>query len=128
MADNASYAATPRIGYVQATAANTNRDGTTGTYYSVITGAAGGTRIDRVVMQAAVTTTAGMVRLFIDDGSSVKLYAEVPVAAITASGTVAAFRASIETPDLNLPSSSHVLKANINNAEAMNIFAHGGDY
>jgi hypothetical protein len=127
MAADASYAATPRLGIGQVSAANTNRDGT-GTLVDILTGVAAGTRVDRVVVDATVTTTAGMVRLYIHDGTNTRLYAEIPIAAVTVSASVAGFRASIETPDLNLPSTSHVLKASTHNAEAMNVFAHGGDY
>jgi hypothetical protein len=127
MADTANYAATPRLGIGQVSAANTARDGS-GTVVSIITGVAAGTRIDRIVVEATVTTTAGMVRIFIDDGTNVRLYAEIPIAAITVGASVAAFRAVLETPDLNLPSTSHILKASTHNAEAMNVFAHAADY
>lgn len=128
MAANANYAATPRLGIGQVSAANTNRDGT-GTLVSILTGAAApGTRVDRVVVTATVTTTAGMVRLFIDDGTNVRLYREIPITAVTVSASVAAFSATIETPDLHLPSASHILKASTHNAEAINVFAHAGDY
>jgi hypothetical protein len=127
MADTANYAATPRLGIGQVSAANTARDGS-GTVVSIITGGAAGTRIDRIVVEATVTTTAGMVRIFIDDGTNVRLYAEIPIAAITVGASVAAFRAVLETPDLNLPSTSHILKASTHNAEAMNVFAHAADY
>lgn len=127
MSSTANYAATPRLGIGQVSAANTNRDGT-GTLVDIITGVAAGTRIDRVVVEAIVTTTAGMVRLYIDDGTNIRLYAEIPVFAVTVSASVAAFRAVLETPNLNLPSTSHILKASTHNAEAINVFAHGGDY
>jgi hypothetical protein len=127
MAAAANYAATPRLGIGQVSAANTARDGT-GTLVDILTGVAAGTRVDRIIVEATVTTTAGMVRLFIHDGTNTRLYAEIPISAVTPSASVAAFRAVLETPDLNLPSTSHVLKASTHNAEAMNVFAHGGDY
>lgn len=127
-ATDANYVASPALGMGQLTVANTNRDGTTGTYVDILTGAADGTRVFRIVMAATVTTTAGMIRFFIYDGTNARLYKEVPVAAVTPSGTVAAWTTEIETPDLILPSTSHVLRASINNAEATNVFAHGGAF
>ena len=127
MASTANYGATPRLGIGQVSAANTNRDGT-GTVVDIITGVAAGTRIDRVVVEATVTTTAGMVRLYVHDVTNTRMYAEIPVFAETPSASVATFRAVLETPNLNLPSTSHVLKASTHNAEAMNVFAHGADY
>ena len=80
---------TQLLGKAQVSTANANRDGT-GTLGTVATGGSNGTLIQLVRYQAAVTTTAGMIRLFIDDGSNTRLLHEMPVSAVTASGTVAA--------------------------------------
>jgi hypothetical protein len=126
MATAPAYASTPRLGYGQVTAANTNRDGT-GTIVDILTGVAAGTRIDRVVMQAQVTTTAGMIRLYVYDGTNTRLYREVQVQAITVGASTEGWSAEIVTPDLVLPSSSHKLQASTHNAEACNVWAHGAD-
>lgn len=121
---------TPKIGLGQVSAANTNRDGT-GTLVNILTGGANGTRIHRITIRATVTTTAGMVRLFIYDGSSVtRLWREVPVSAITPSASVEAFSANLELFGelaLHLPA-NYVLRAATHNAEAINVIAEGGDY
>jgi hypothetical protein len=116
----------PLVGSAQATVANANRDGT-GTIVVVATGNAQGTRIDLVRLHAIVTTTAGMSRLSLNDGSNVRLWDEIPVTAVTASGTVPAFKAEVvPTEPLVLPNANWTLEASTQNAEAMNIFAHGG--
>ena len=128
MAADPKFTATPRIGIAQISTTNTGRDGT-GTLGSVLTGVAAGTRIDRVEIQATVTTTAGMVRLFIDDGTNIRMVREIPVSAITVSATVGGFNAIVDFPEgLVLPSASHVLKAGTEKAETFNVFAFGGDF
>lgn len=128
MATNPAFASTPRLGSAQISTANTNRDGT-GTLGSVLTAGASGSRIDRVRITATVTTTAGMVRLYVDDGTNVRLIREVVVSAITVAAATAGFTAEIEFDGgLLLPDSNHILKASTHNAETFNVFAIGGDF
>jgi hypothetical protein len=49
----------------------------------VLTGVAAGTKVFEVRVQATVTTTAGMVRLYYYDGTNTRLFDEIPVSAIT---------------------------------------------
>jgi hypothetical protein len=120
----------PVIGTGQLTVANANRDGTTGTYVSLVTGGANGTRITRITIQAAATTTLGQVRLFIDNGVNVRLWKEIPVTALTPSGTVLGFNWTLELLGeraMNLPP-NYILKACTANAEALNVIVEGGNY
>lgn len=130
MAESPIFVATPRLAVAQVSAANTNRDGT-GTIVDVITGAATGTRITRITVTAIVTTTAGMVRLYIYDGSNTRLWKEVAVSAITVGASTPGFTSTIELLEeraLILPSASYKIQASTHNAEAMNIVAEGGDF
>lgn len=129
MAANTSplFTLAPKIGVAQISTANTARDGT-GTMGTVITGATNGTRINRVDIKAIVTTTAGMIRLFIHDGTNARLIKEISVSALTPSGTVQAFSAEwVPEEPLVLPS-GYSLRASTHNAETFNVFAHAGDY
>lgn len=120
------FVLTPNAVPIQVSTANTARDGT-GTLGTVVTAGANGTRIEGVRVQAAVTTTAGVVRLFITDaaGANPKLFMEILVSAITPSTTVEAFSAErIFTRPLFL-ASGQLLKASTHNAEAINVFALG---
>jgi hypothetical protein len=130
MATAPAFAATPRCAVVQATAANANRDGS-GTIATLLTAGASGSRIERVRIQAAGTTTAGVVRLFIHDGSSARLIREAMVTAITPSTSIAAFSADVDFsgPDqvLVLPT-GYSLRVSTHNAETFNVFAIGGDF
>lgn len=127
MGTSANYASTPRAAVGQVTTANTNRDGT-GTIATIFTAGSSGSRVDDIVIQATGTTTAGMVRLFLHDGTNARLWAEVPVSAVTPSATVAAFATALVNQALVLPS-GWSLRASTNNAETFNVLVkRAGDF
>lgn len=131
MAQNiVQFTSTPGITLAQVSAANTNRDGT-GTVVSVLAGSANGRRINKITIKAIVTTTAGMLRLYIYDGTNTRLYREVLVTAITVSGSVAGFSSEILYYDSDapiLPSATYELRASTHNAEAMNVIVEWADF
>lgn len=140
MATAAQYATTPTVEYAQVTAANTNRDGTGTTVLvcsgpSVAAGSAVGKRIARISIKATGNTTAGMIRFYIsvDNGTTKRLVAEVPVSAVTVSGTVATFTAwvgDLEGVVLQgqVSSQNCQLYASTHNAETFNIIVYGATY
>lgn len=128
MASNPVFAVTPRIGMAQATVANASYDGTTGTYVDVIVGASTGTRIAEIVIQAASSTSAGMVRLFMTNGITTRMFDEIAVGAVTTPGaSTKATRLSTTYNNLILPDSSWKIIASTHNANAINVFALGAD-
>lgn len=131
MADKPAFAATPRLEVAQVSTANTNRDGT-GTIVTVFTAGASGSRIRRIEAKATGTTTAGMVRIFLHDGTNARLFSELPVPALTPSGTIAAFRSAlvegINPGDLPLfLPSGWSIRAATHNAETFNIIVEGAN-
>ena len=127
MATAAQYAATVQNASAQISTANTNRDGT-GTIVSVITGATNGTRIDDIYIVATGTTTAGVVRLFIDDGTNIRLWQEILVPAVTPSTTVQVWSYTLLNQALILEN-GWSLEAATNNAETFNILVtRAGDF
>lgn len=132
MSTSPQYASTPRCGIGQVATANTNRDGT-GTIGTIFTAGASGSRIDAINIKATGTTTAGMIRLFIHDGTNARLLTEVPVTAITPSGTLPSWEAQLNTNTMTqvlplvLPT-GYSLRAATNNAETFNVIALGGDF
>jgi hypothetical protein len=130
MSAEPAFAALPRCAVGQVSAADTNRDGS-GTLATILSAGAAGSRVERVRIQAAGTTTAGVVRLYIHDGSNARLIKEVMVTAITPSALVEAFSADVDFsgPDqvLVLPT-GYSLQVSTHNAETFNCFAFGGDY
>lgn len=125
MAQDPQFLTTVRTEMGQISTANTNRDGT-GTIVSIFTAGASGSKILSIEVKATVTTTAGMVRLFVNDGVNMRLWQEISISAITASGTVQSFYQRI-APDLLLESGWSV-QASTNNAETFNVIITGGDY
>jgi len=145
MATNAQYTKNARQASVVINTANTNRDGT-GTMTILWTAPAfvdatnpGGSRIERIVVQATSTTTAGMVRLFVSSdalgntAANTFLYEEVPVTAATPSTTVQAYATALQVvtyqtlfPIMIGPGST--LRVSTANAESFVITAMGGDY
>jgi hypothetical protein len=125
------FVITPHIGLVRISTANTNRDGT-GTLGDVFTGTTNGSRIDRITMTATATTTAGMLRFFIFDGTNTRAWQEVQVTAITPSGTVKAFTYTIVSDSPTIPllvlPSTWVLRVGTVAAETFDVTAFGGDY
>ena len=115
------------VGRVAISTANANRDGT-GTVGTVLTAGAQGTLIELIRVIALGTTTAGMIRLFIHDGSAFWFYAEIPVTAVTPSATVVAFAAEYQpTTPLVLPS-GYSLRAATEKAESFHVTAVGGEF
>lgn len=119
--------------------ANTGRDGTgtLGTVYTARSAANGGTGalIEFVTVCATTTTTAGMVRLFVDDGTA-HMVREIAVGAITPSATVKAFTiTTTEGADANGKlevgirlKPGDILKASTHNAETFTVRAEGGEF
>lgn len=125
MATSPQYVGTPKSPSVSISTANTNRDGTTGTYGTLMTAGASGSRVDRINLTATGTTTAGMVRLFV--GSA--MVKEIPVVAITPSATQPAFSVDIDFDKGLILQAAAVLKASTHNAEAFNLTViSGGDF
>jgi len=126
------FVLTPKIGLARISTANTGRDGS-GTLGDCCAGSTFGTRIDRIKISATSTTTAGMIRFYVYDGTNNRLWREVAVTAATPSATVLGYTTEIMTPDtqsplLVLPSASYILRASTHNAEQFDIVTHAGDF
>lgn len=139
MATTANYASTPAVGIATLSAANTARDGT-GTMVNLITAAANGTRIDKIVIAATATTTASNVTFFMSSATTATntaanthLLQEVPVTAVTPSATTAAFSA-IQTSAINIDrfpiilASGQSLFVSQTTANALRVTATGGHF
>ena len=132
MATQAQYAATPKCGIGQVSVANTNRDGT-GAIGAVFMAGASGSRIDAINIKATGTTTAGMIRLFIHNGTDTRLLTELPVTAITPSATLPTWEAQLNTNTMSqvlpiiLPT-GYSLRAATEKAETFNVTCFGGDF
>ena len=124
------FAQVPRIGIARLTTAETSIDAAPANVVTVLTAATDHTIVSRVLVKAAQTTTAGMVRLWLYDGSTYRLYEEISVSAVTPSATVQAWEGeSVRiTPDrpMVLPS-GWSLRATTEKGEKFNVSAFGGE-
>jgi hypothetical protein len=116
---------TGNTGFVAISTANTNLDGT-GTLGTVLTAAANGTLVKRVYFKATTNTTEGMLRLFVYNGTTTRLIAEIEVPSVTKSTIDETFEEWVDL-DLSLQSGD-ILKASTEKAETFNVIAEGLDW
>jgi hypothetical protein len=122
------FASTPNVGAAQVSAtADTSLIATT-TYVTPFTAGASGSKVEEIVFQGVGTTLAGVVRVFIYDGSAVHLIWEEAVTAVTSSTTAATYRTARQFDNLILEAgwTLRVTSAVANQLVAVNVFA--GDF
>ncbi|MBL7912636.1 MAG: hypothetical protein JNJ41_16360 [Bacteroidia bacterium] len=118
MAEETQY--TAKTGLVTISTANPNLDGT-GTITTVIRSGSNGALIKAVTVKAIQNTTAGVVRLFINNTSSKVLLKEILVPAITKAASRPTFQTTLV---LNFElKAGYELMAATENAESFNIIA-----
>lgn len=136
MALNAQYAATPQIGTVNlAATADSVLTGTPTTVSAaIITGATNGTRITKIVIKNTTVgaAAAGIVRLWLFDGTNYRLLYEVLMPATTSSATVSSYGIVLnEISNLDLLplvlKTGHSIKASISVAQTASISIFGAD-
>jgi len=134
MAADPSFAATPNIGAALLGAAETNLQVPT-TTSTILTAGASGTKIEEIVVQASqttlvATTVAGLVYVFLHDGTNYRLFDEMLVTAITASSTVVAFRLANRYANLVLKTgwSLRASQSIAGNASILVCSAYGADF
>ena len=120
MSTSANFFSTPRTAVGQVTTLNAGRDGT-GAVPTILTAAASGTRIDDIEIQATGTTTAGVVRLYLHDGTNARMVREILVTAITPSTSLAAFNTRLTDLGWILQNASWSLRASTEKTETFNI-------
>ena len=126
------FVATPKSPAVRISTANTNRDGSTGTYGTVFTAGSNGSFFPGARVTAEGNTTAGAVRFFVQDGGSgnLEMKKEIIVPAVTfAAGTTPVFEAEWYPPAGIMLSASSVVKASTHIGETFAASLEGGgDY
>lgn len=74
--------------------ANSNRDGS-GTVTTCLTAGGDGVAIQSMSIKAVDSTSQGMIRFYIDNGSTINLLKEVVIPAVTATAVVPTFEISL---------------------------------
>lgn len=133
MSTSAQYASTPKFGSATLTTADTSLTAPT-TVGTIVSAGSSGTRIDYIEVQGVATTVAGLINLFIYDGTNYILWNQVPVIAITSSTTAPAFVANLSSNGnanimpLTLPT-GYSLRATSSVAQTgIRVTAYGGDF
>lgn len=115
-----------RIAEAQLTTANTNLDGT-GTTVDLITGVAGDTEIRQIQIKAVTATTSGMIRLFVKKSTgSARLYREIPVSAVTPSGSVSTWESTVIVAGVRLAVGDKLI-GSTQNSETFNVIIFATD-
>lgn len=130
MSTTANYASTPRTAIAQVSAANTARDGTGANIVTVITGASTGTRVDDITITGTGTVaSATVVRLFLCEGSTNRLFEEILVPAHTPSTTVPVFSFKLRDLGILLANNNWNIKASVETNNVFNIHVtRAGDF
>ncbi|MFH2140796.1 MAG: hypothetical protein ABIJ97_00130 [Bacteroidota bacterium] len=121
---------TANCGMAVISTANSNLDGT-GTIGTVLTATADikGTVIQSIIIKSQETTEAGMIRLFLYDGSNTKLFKEISVEATTQTGTAHSFSKRVDFDGQGFAlADSWLLKASTEKGDTFNVIAEGLDW
>ena len=134
MATTPAYAATPNNGSVVITGTETDIQVPTQAVL-VLTAGSNGSKVEEIDVSAIATTlipttVAGLVYIFLYNGSTYFLFDTYTVTAITASATASGFRLSRGYPNLILKTgwSIYASQSIAGNAGKINVSAFGGDY
>jgi hypothetical protein len=133
MSTSAQYASTPKFGSATLTTADTSLTAPT-TVGTIVTAGASGTRIDYIDIQGVANTSAGLVNLFIYDGTNYILWNQVPVLAVTSSTTAPAFAVYLSSNGnanimpLTLPTGYSLRAATSVSQTGVRVTAYGGDF
>ncbi len=103
MAVTPTFPGTPNIESASITTADTSRTGPTN-YGTIFTAGTNGSVVYRVFVKATGNTTAGLVLLFVHDGTNWRVLKEIPTATVTVSGTVPSWEDEVSFSDLILES------------------------
>ena len=134
MATDPAFAATINCGSQLLGSAETDLQSPAQTS-TVLTAGSSGTKIEEIVIEASksaslvATTVAGLVYLFLYDGSTYHLFDTVTITAITASSTAAPFRTSKTYTNLVIKSgwSLRASQSISGNASILKCLAFGAD-
>lgn len=134
MSSTPSFASTVSLGAVQLGAVETSLNAPAQSSV-VVTAGASGTKIEEVVVNAATTsltptTVAGLVYLFLYDGSTYYLFDTITVTAVTASATTAPYRGNARYANLWLKTgwSLRASQSHTTNANLLKVSAFGADF
>jgi len=130
MASGPAFAATPAVGsgLIPGTLDTSLTAPTNVT--TILAGGTSATKVEEIVFQGVGTTVAGVVNVFLYDGSTYHLIDQVLVSAVTSSTTAVAFRTNRLYDNLLVKNnwSLRVSGTVSGNVSLIKVTAYGGDY
>lgn len=128
MSTNPQFASTLLVGSnVLSAAAETSYTAPTHTV-TIVTAGANGSKVEQVDFAGTGTTLAGVVQLYLFDGSTYHAQASQLVTAVTPSSTQAPFFASQFFSNLFLPNGWSLVAASFAASQLINVIAYGGSF
>ena len=133
MATAAQFASTPVIGSGLLTTADTSLTSPS-TVQTIIPAGANGTRIDNIEIIGVANTVAGIVNLFLYNGTTYSLWTQIPVVANTVSTTALSWRiamSSVSEPlilPISLPNTWSLRATTTVSQSGIRVIAYGGNY
>lgn len=134
MATTPTFASVPRAASALLGTAETNLQVPTQSS-TVFTAGASGSKIEEIVVQASnttltVTTVAGLVYVFLHDGTTFHLFDTIAVTAISGSATVQPYRSAIRYTNLVIPTTWSVRASQsiAGNASLLKFHVLGADF
>jgi hypothetical protein len=109
MATSPVYASTPKVGSAAAPGFDTSLTAPS-TTATILTGGSSGSKVEEIIVQGTGTTAAGVLNIWLHDGSNYSLIDQVLLTAVTSSTTAVAFRQVRQYSNLWLPSNSWTLR------------------
>lgn len=135
MATSPQFAATPNRGVaaVSATAdaavasSGSSITPTASSFVTLLTAGASGTKVEEVRFEGTGTTLAGLVRLYLFDGTHYWLFDTVVVTVVTPNTTTANFQQVNTYTNLELKSGDTLVVSSTVASQLVNVIALGGD-
>jgi hypothetical protein len=106
---NPIYAVTPKSASAAAPGFDTSLTGPS-TTATVLTAGTAGSKVEEIVIQGTGTTVAGVLNIWLHDGSNYSLVDQVLITAVTSSTTAVAFRQVRQYQNLVLTNNSWTLR------------------
>lgn len=125
------FALVPEVKRAVITAVTTDKSGAVPTnLVELVAGATDGTKVTWIKFKHVANSTAGLYLIFITDtaGANPRLHAELAIAAVTSSATVATNENTLFTPDLQLKAGQKILVGATTATSNIHVTASIGDY
>jgi len=125
------FALTPKLALGRITATTTDKTGATTTnLITLYTAATNGTKVTQIGFKFVGTSTAGTFLIFISDtdGTTLRLFDELLMSAVTSSTTAITHRQVISYSDLQLASGQKIIVGATTANTNIDVFAQIGDF